>query len=92
MSSYYNYSKPNAGRLSSILLIDERIAIKVKNGNESILKVSSNPSLTEPKCMVKESKINFGYTIVSKPRSKSFVLKNMTRSICLFEIINTDCK
>ena len=67
---------------------DDRILIKIADGNDISLKIVANPALSDPKCIVKESKIIFGCTIVSKPKSKTFQLKNLSRSICLFEIFN----
>lgn len=54
------------------------------------LRVQSN--MPEPKCYIKESKINFGCCMVPKSKSKSFVLKNLGRYVCLYEIDNTGCQ
>lgn len=78
--SIKDYNKP------TILNIDERIIVKVKNGVDMFLRVQSNTP--EPKCYVKESKINFGCCMMPKSKSKSFVLRNLGRSICLYEIDN----
>lgn len=67
---------------------DDRILIKIADGNDISLKILANPGLSDPRCIVKESKIVFGCTIVSKSKSRTFQLKNISRSICLFEIFN----
>lgn len=74
---------------NSFLTIDERLIVKVKHGLDMYIRVQS--SIAEPKCFVKENKINFGCCIVPKGKSKSFILRNLSRSICLYEIDSSTC-
>lgn len=67
---------------------DDRILIKIIDGNDISLKVTTVPGLSDPRCIVKEVKLLFGCTIVSKPKTKTFQLKNLSRTLCLFEIFN----
>jgi len=53
------------------------------------MRITFNPSLSEPRCIVKESKINFGVAIVSKAKTKSFLIRNISRVASLFEIDNS---
>lgn len=89
ISSTVNATQSNQGSSNSSMnqnFIDERISVDIKNGINMSIRVTFNPNITEPRCVVKESKINFGVTIVSKPKTKSFLLRNVSRTMTLFEI------
>lgn len=64
--------------------LDERILIKVADGNDISLRVTNQPGTTDPRCLIKEQKLQFGCTIVSKQKTKTFTLKNLTRTLALF--------
>jgi hypothetical protein len=82
---------PSSNPLVSQNFVDERISVDIKNGINMSIRVTFNPNITDPKCIVKESKINFGVSIVSKPKTKSFLLRNLSRTMTLFEIENNEC-
>jgi hypothetical protein len=90
ISSTVNGTQSNQGMISNSSMnqnfMDERISVDIKNGINMSMRVTFNPNITEPRCVVKESKINFGVTIVSKPKTKSFLLRNVSRTMTLFEI------
>lgn len=51
------------------------------------MKATAQQGLADPRCQVREPKINFGCTIVSKEKTRSFQLKNLGRSVLIFQII-----
>lgn len=70
---------------------EERILIKINDGNDISLKATAQPGLADPRCLVREQKLNFGCSIVSKEKEKSFQLKNLSRCLSIFQILSDDC-
>jgi hypothetical protein len=70
---------------------EERILIKINDGNDISLKAIIQPGLADPRCLIRESKLSFGCTIVSKEKAKTFQIKNMSRTLSFFQILNEEC-
>lgn len=58
----------NSKFLSGGCQFEERILIKIVDGNDISLKATAQPGLADPRSLVKESRLNFGCTIVSKEK------------------------